>query len=391
MKKITLLTSLLCGLVAFTACDDDRDSNPVVQQPTSFVLNEPALSGNVYDLEHSTYITVTCQQPDYGYTAVVTYYAQVSLTDTWVDAASEDDTATYSQLDGSYTECQMDLTASLINRAFLSLGNYTDEASFPSGSQTVYIRLKASLTSGYECYSNSISLNVLPYYMELSNADPELWYLVGGCIGDGSWSNSGTSDIGTGLIPMSIVDGYDYSATTGEGVLTFTGYFPASGTFKLIKTPGSWDDQWGNSGGDGIDSPVMNDGGSSNLQVPSDGYYTIELNTATDALSITAASSQTAYDHMYISGDFNSWSESEEMTAVNTVDGMINHIWKYTLDASSGDTTAKFLYDGWSPNWGAEDFPYGIGANNGANIPVTAGSYTVIFNDIDGYYHFFEK
>lgn len=43
------------------------------------------------------------------------------------------------------------------------------------------------------------------------------------------------------------------------------------------------------------------------------------------------------------------------------------------------------------PNWGASTFPYGFGVNGGANIPVVAGKYVAILNDIDGYYHFFSK
>ena len=35
------------GFVAFTACEDDNDSNPTIAQPTKFVLNEPAIVGNI--------------------------------------------------------------------------------------------------------------------------------------------------------------------------------------------------------------------------------------------------------------------------------------------------------------------------------------------------------
>ena len=38
------------GLGIFTACDDDRDSNPTLISPTEFVLNTPAISGTVIDL-----------------------------------------------------------------------------------------------------------------------------------------------------------------------------------------------------------------------------------------------------------------------------------------------------------------------------------------------------
>ena len=54
-----------------------------------------------------------------------------------------------------------------------------------------------------------------------------------------------------------------------------------------------------------------------------------------------------------ISGDFNGWGTDTKMIPVNTVEGVVNHVWKYELDATSGDTTAKFLYAGWTPNWGA--------------------------------------
>ncbi len=125
------------------------------------------------------------------------------------------------------------------------------------------------------------------------------------------------------------------------------------------------------------------------------GYYTVTLNTATDELTITAVeagSEPTEYGVMYISGDFNSWGTTTEMTAANTASGVAhNHIWYYDLDASDGATTAKFLPNSdWSPNWGASDFPSGFGVNNGDNIPVSQGNWRVIFNDIDGYYTFIE-
>ena len=391
MKKILLSALLFSGLALFTACEDDNDSNPVVQQPDTFQLNAPALSGNAYDLERTSAIRLTCQQPDYGYTAPVTYYVQVSPTGTWNEATSEEaNDATYVELDGSFTTCEVEADASQVNRAILKLNNWLEESLVPTSPVTVYVRLRATLTAGYPCYSNVIQLSVVPYYTALTAVDPELWYLVGDCIGDGSWGGS----IGTAVIPMSLVDGYSYNETTGLGELTFTGYFPAGKGFKLVRdiTNGSidWTNQWGSS--DGALTGVKNDGGSSNFAVPTSGYYTITLNTKDDEISIVPADDRTAYSQMLISGDFNGWATDVQMTPVNTTDGMVNHIWHFELDATSGDTTAKFLADSsWSPNWGAADFPYGIGSNGGANIPVPAGKYVVVFNDIDGYYHFFAQ
>lgn len=395
MKKLNILAGLFLGigLSLFSACEDDNDSNPIVQQPETFELNTPALGGNVYDLEKSSNIQLTYKQPDYGYTAAVTYYAQVSMTDKWNDATEESE-ATYVELNGNSSTCEFGVETSQIDRAIMQLGGY-DEETVPKEAVKIYIRLRATLTSGYQCYSNSIALSVFPYYMPVVNAEPEIWYLVGDCIGDGTWGNDGTGNIGVSLIPMSIVDGYEYNATTGQGEIIFTGYFLAGKGFKLIKTPGSWADQWGNSSAPGIDSPVKNDGGSSNLQVATSGYYSIKLNTATDVLTIEAVEAPDVY-HIMMQGDFNGWTDVA-MTPVNTVEGMNNHVWKYELDATSGDTTAKFKVgpgeggsaDGWGVNWGGTSFPYGIGSNGGANIPIPAGRYNVIFNDINGFYYFY--
>lgn len=395
MKKLNILAGLFLGigLSLFSACEDDNDSNPIVQQPETFELNTPALGGNVYDLEKSSYIQLTYKQPDYGYTAAVTYYAQVSMTDKWNDATEESE-ATYVELNGNSSTCEFGVETSQIDRAIMQLGGY-DEETVPKEAVKIYIRLRATLTSGYQCYSNSISLSVFPYYMPVVNAEPEIWYLVGDCIGDGTWGNDGIGNIGVSLIPMSIVDGYEYNATTGQGEIIFTGYFLAGKGFKLIKTPGSWADQWGNSSAPGVDSPVKNDGGSSNLQVATSGYYSIKLNTATDVLTIEAVEAPDVY-HIMMQGDFNGWTDVA-MTPVNTVEGMNNHVWKYELDTTSGDTTAKFKVapgeggsaDGWGVNWGGTSFPYGIGSNGGANIPIPAGRYNVIFNDINGFYYFY--
>ncbi len=388
MKKINILALAFASMLTFTACEDDNDSNPVVQQPTTFQLNTPALAGNLYDLEQTSSISLTCQQPDYGYTAAVMYYTQMSLTNEWNEATSvEADDATYVELDGSFTTCALSMDATAVNRNIIKLAGYESDADVPADGVSLYVRSRAILASGYECFSNVIELKVQPYYVALTAADPELWYLIGGCIGDGSWG----SEVGVAVFPMSPVEGGVYDAVTGQGPLTYTGYFPEGGGFKLVKTPGQWADQWGSSANNSIDSPVKNDGGSGDFKVTKSGYYRLDLDTKNDVLTITEVDAVKEYDHIMISGDFNGWGTETMMNPVTTVEGVVNHVWYYDLDATGGDTTAKFLYDGWSPNWGATAFPFGWGTNNGANIPVAAGNYRVIFNDIDGYYHFFAK
>jgi outer membrane protein len=350
----------------------------------------PALGGGVYDLANTDSIRLTYEQPDYGYTAPVKYYAQISVSGTWNDATSaEADDATYIEMDGSVTVCEFGAAADLVNKAIMKLGNYTDPSQLPAEGISLYVRMRARLNAGYECYSNVIELSVAPYYVALVSAAPELWYLIGSCIGDGSWG----SEVGTGVIPLSPVEGAKYDDVTGKGELTYTGYFPSDKGFKIVRVPGEWDDQWGADGGD-FNKPRLKDadGEGSDFYVPASGYYKISLNTKENTLSIVATDEpKNVYDGLLISGDFNGWGTDTKMIPVNTVEGVVNHVWKYELDATSGDTTAKFLYAGWTPNWGASTFPYGFGVNGGANIPVVAGKYVAILNDIDGYYHFFSK
>lgn len=377
---------------SFTSCADDNDSNPTISQPESFVLNTPAYAGNVYDLANSDSLELTYSQPAYGFTAAVSYYTQVSLTDNWTEAVDADgnaaETPNYMELDGYSNKAKTNASAAAINKAVMKMGGYSSEAELPSNVD-VYVRMRATLSSGYECFSNVVKLNVKPFYQALSAADPELWYLIGACVGDGSWG----SEIGTAVFPMCPVEGETYDETTGQGVLTYTGYFTSDLGFKIVKTPGEWADQWGGTDGD-ITQPKKKDdsGEGGDFKVPSPGYYTITLNTKTNSLSIVAADNEPAeYATMCISGGFNSWGTDTQMTPVDTWTGAKPHVWKYDLTTDT-DTEVKFLVDSsWNPNWGGSGFPYGWGANNGANIPVKAGSYTVIFNDITGYYHFYSK
>ena len=79
MKKLSILATLFVGLFLTASCDSDRDSNPTLGQPSTFVLNTPAIADATYDLDHAETFKLTTSQPDYGYTAATTYYIQASL------------------------------------------------------------------------------------------------------------------------------------------------------------------------------------------------------------------------------------------------------------------------------------------------------------------------
>ena len=75
------------------------------------------------------------------------------------------------------------------------------------------------------------------------------------------------------------------------------------------------------------------------------------------------------------------WSADVDMI---TVDG---EMYAGIVTCVAGE--AKFRQDdAWAINWGAADFPIGVGVQDGPNIPVAAGTYLVIFNRTTGMYSF---
>lgn len=72
-------------------------------------------------------------------------------------------------------------------------------------------------------------------------------------------------------------------------------------------------------------------------------------------------------------------------TDLSTTDGFT-----YTIsDLTLTDGLVKFRKDNsWDINWGSLDFPVGTGTQNGSDIPVTAGTYTIFFDKSTGAYQF---
>ena len=190
MKKILKSALLIMmGLVMFTSCEDDNDSNPIVKTPTEFRLNTPALAATNIDLTNSSAIVFTCSQPNYGFPASTMYKVQVSL---------KEDMTDFVELDQSFpkTVCNVDaaLLASTLNTMELNAGK--SEADFPMDVK-VYVRMRAYMTTDTgepvadtEILSNVICLeNVHLNYSLAPVTMPEHLYVVGNfCNWD--WGNS---------------------------------------------------------------------------------------------------------------------------------------------------------------------------------------------------------
>lgn len=376
MKKINILTSMLVGVALLTACENDRDSNPTIQEPTTFVLNTPAYAAsNVFVLNQSKAIQLTCTQPDYGYPAVVTYSVQVALTDQWVDESETAD-ATYLTLPTTFTTAKMNANAAEMNKVIVKLAGWASESDYDGQPMSAFVRLYAHIgTNGYPIHSNTIELKVIPYYIDITDAVPATYYVLGGCIGDGAWG----SQTGLSNVPMSLVKDYAYDPETGKGKFTYTGYFPASQEFKIVGVPGAWDEQWGNDGGKGYTNPIHNKGGSDNFAVDQSGWYVISLNTIENKLEIKEAESQ-ENPQEYETMTLNYGTETMEMTKTL---GEHSHFW-YVEVTFGSNLKAKFTSG--DKTWGGDVFPFGLTTDG--TISCKAGKYNVIFNDLTECYYF---
>jgi hypothetical protein len=414
MKKIFKSALLLIsGICLLTACENDRDSNPVIDitktNDVTFLLNAPAYATNAIDLKNtSDSIQFTWKQPDFGFPIAAQYKMQISLdgsfTTSYADAQADATGATiadFYEFDNEPVRaCKQKLSTEDIAKGMQLIGGWGED-NVPD-LKTAYIRVKA-MTAGLEnVYSNALQLSFAPYYVVLKEAQPLLWYLVGNCIGDGSWGNE-AGKIGTSLIPMFTITGEEYDKATGEGKTSYTGYFPEGGQFKLIKTPGNWDIQKNFSSFEGIDESKFetNNDGNVCIKTGAAGYYTITFDTKEDVITIEPyEGTPSVCTSMALPGGHNGWNETNAekdgnaptaLTAAETSANAECHIWTLDLNLVN-DAEVKFAANnGWDKNWGCSDFPYGTGTQGGDNIKAKAGKYQVFFNDITGQYMFIEK
>ena len=396
-------------MVAFTSCDSDRDSNPELLTPTVFTVNNPAVGDALVDLEKSKSVELTWSQPQFttmSAPVAASYEVQVSSTGSFTtkysEEAEDNSSADYIVLDDIYNLCKANIPTASIATALQKLNKW-DEDQVPA-EQKVSMRVRAflqdaSMVTVSEVASNVVTLNTVPYYVVLTTADPVLWYLIGGDIGDGLWK----WDIPSSLLPMQPIKDGVYDKKTGEGETEWVGYLGGNGIKLNLGEADGWNNQVGKDG----DNFVLNNGGSGDIKVASPGVYRVVFNTtgAKGAEGNTPAQitiepyegNAPTYSTICLTGDYNGWLETgNAMSPVHTCAGENNHDWYLTFENPEGGAV-KFNNGTWGTNWGSDTGGvltfntgdlYGWGAAGGGNIALPAGKYMVIFNDITGYYRF---
>lgn len=299
MKKLTILMLLLAGLLLWTGCGDDRDGNPVLQEPTEFNLNTPAQANEVYDLKYLSSFKLTCTQPDYGYVAATTYRLQLSLEETFKEAdEAAGTTANYATLSTAYIKPELDVDAMEFAMALLDLWKASNEdAELPETPLRVYIRLSAALSNNGmgQIYSNSIELpNVLGYNVEPPVSLPEQMFLVGDFAAGNGWGKW------VEMVPVTDTPGKFWSVQ----------YFGGNNAMKFNANP-LWDgNQVAYSEGLVPDasqtyagvSGVDDGSGGQNIGVKNAGWYIVVVTTALEGKDLNYTLEFLAPD-IFLTGD----------------------------------------------------------------------------------------
>ena len=412
MKNKYMMGALLFGIISlFASCSDDNDSNPTLIQPTEFTLNTPEYANSTIDLEHSTGLGLTWSQPKYTADNApinATYEVQVSPTNTFTvstDEAAADESGEkvpdYAALSNTTEKCNVSASAEEIDKALVKILKWT-EGNVPA-TQEVYVRVNAFVQEGTSrlnpVASNSVKLNVNPYYIELKDATPTMWYLVGNMFG-AKWA--GNKSIGEDALPMFLKPNFSYDKKTGAGEIEYTNYFLTGdyndkaecdgAGFKILPSSFNWDNSM-NADGATKGTIINRNGGSDggHIVAPTAGYYTITINTADNTAKMEKyEGAVNNYGTIQIATSLDDFASDTPMLPYNT-EGVENHAWYYVMDVPAGQTVSfKFKIAGsWDTNWGygAADGAinmYGKCEANGHNIGLAEGKYVISFNDITG-------
>ena len=413
MKNKYMMGALLFGIISFFAsCSDDNDSNPTLIQPTEFKLNTPEYANGFIDLEKSKELNFTWSQPKYTADNAplnVTYEIQVSPKNSFTvsaDEAAYDDTgekvADYDILSPTTQYCNATITAEEIDKSLVRVLKFK-ENEVPA-EQEVSIRINAYIVEGNKrlnpITSNTVTFKAKPYFVELKDATPIMWYLVGNMFGS-KWGDKKES-IGDQSLPMFMKPNFRYDKKTGTGEIEYTNYFTTgsyddngdvAGSGFKIQSDFDWEHSMNAlANNPGTIAYRATEGLSGHCVAPTNDYYTITLNTANNtATMVKYEGDVTDYGTIQIAGTFNDWADTP-MLPYNT-EGVENHAWYYVMEVPAGETvefkfkTADGIAGGKSWGYGATNGAinmYGKCESGGNNIGLTEGKYVISFNDITG-------
>lgn len=347
MKNIKYLLFALIGILAVTACSDDKE-NPIYNSTTAGAPTLTALS-NAYTLAQTdadkTFATFSYTAANWGLKLATSYTLQTSLT--------EDFAKTYDL--GTSTDVSIPVVTKNINSILINKGIQ------PGSPTKMYFRILANATglSGNvskinTLTSTTVSTQVTPYDMDINY--PKV-YIIGDFNG---WDH--TKDLFL----------YSFeSNTTYSGLIDF-GSKAANG-FKITGIAG-WEDNvnWG-SGSTTITSPeaspiqLIAGGNSGNIKNFSKEFYNFTYDTSSLILKKNFSFNTLSIIGSAVGG----WDTTNDV--VMSYDTTKQ---RFSIETSFSAGEIKFRADkDWALSWGGSNGVLKVG---GDNISVKAGKYRVI-------------
>ncbi|SDG73758.1 SusE outer membrane protein [Psychroflexus sediminis] len=373
-NKILKLMMVFFALVAFNACSDDDTIEFTTQAPpeqisfTNDFSSEYLLSELFAQNNAERFVWMA---PDFGVPTPVTYELQGSTDFEFTEPVVLAETT------NQQTAITVGQLLSLAEAAGLDNDPETDN---PDTGE-LFFRVRAQIgtenaENSPETISEVTTLNVII----ISTGGPEPLpvlpnlYLVGSSVASG-WDNNNNN------FPM-------VRNPENENMFTYTGRF-IDGEFKLLEERGAWQPQWGLQDGSLETSEDLGGDPGAFAIADGDGYYTLEVDTENKTHTLTAfeEAGSATYNTIGLigfgtTGTDEGWNQDIDMTQ-STFDP---HIW-YISEIALFDGEVKFrAEDDWGVNWGGNTEFSGYGSINGPNIPTTAGTYEVWFNDLTGNY-----
>ena len=315
MKTIIKTVLLLLGSISFmTACSDDRDGNPTILHPTTFTLETPSYASSTITLSTTDSLAFSWQQPDFGYPAKVNYQIQLSFTNKFAtslkESATNCGTADYNELATVYFAKNAQLEAKDFAQALQDLGGWTKDK--VPAKQKVYVRIKAGYPNVDTLYSNSVELNVVPYFIEPA-PQPALpdstLYFTGSKY---SWGTPWNK-----LVPVHGTIGYK-----GTGTPTFWTmvYLDAAEEIKFAPLP-KWGNDFGYKGVTFTDhagaNPTDKDG---NIKIGKAGWYLVVVTNDGEKRTVSFEKPEVYLQGATNGGDWNCKAENR-FTIPTTADG----------------------------------------------------------------------
>ncbi len=155
-----------------------RDTQPRIEKPTEFVLNEPYEGTNTLVLSPTASLTLSWSQPNYGVGTVPEYQLEIAPDESFADPIV---------LPTIYTIAKATVSGEVLAKQIQDAQGWESSDDVPATPLTYYVRVKSVIPNWEEgtIYSNAWPLSLLPYYVVSAPRDlylvgqPEGWDIAG--------------------------------------------------------------------------------------------------------------------------------------------------------------------------------------------------------------------